>query len=506
MDILASLAAGFQTALQPATLMYCFLGVFLGTFIGVLPGIGSLAAVAMLLPITFYLDPTHALIMLAGVYYGSEYGGSTASILLNLPGTPSSAVTCLDGYPMAQQGRAGVALFTTTIASFVGGSLGILALIFFAPLLGQVALAFGPADYFALVVLGLVAAAAVAQGSLVKGIVMVLFGLMLGVIGTDIDTGLPRFTFGRAELFDGISLVALAMGLFGVSEVIASINTGRGSVLQGKVRLRSMVPTRDDVARSVKPVFRGAGFGSFLGALPGTGQTVASFITYAVEKRISRQPERFGKGAIEGIAGPESANNAAAQTAFVPTLTLGIPGSATMALMLGALMIHGIAPGPTLITNHPTLFWGLVASFWIGNLLLVVLNIPLIGIWVRLLQVPYRFLYPAILCLICIGVFSINGSTFDVGMVLLFGVIGYLMRLIGFEPAPLLIGFVLGPMLEENFRRAMLLARGDFFAVVSRPISGTLLAATLLLLAWAIYANSRTRRRRPGEAEKQPAE
>jgi TctA family transporter len=493
MDFFQNLVIGFQTAIAFETLLYCFVGVFLGTLIGVLPGIGSLAAISMLLPVSFYLDPTAALVLLAGVYYGAEYGGSTASILLNLPGTPSSAITCLDGYPMAQKGKAGVALFLTTIASFIGGSIGILVLMAFAPVLGKMALAFGPAEYFALMVLGLIAAAAVTQGSVIKGLIMVAFGLMLSMIGTDVDTGLPRFTMGRNELFDGINLVALAMGLFGVAEVIASIGVVRGKLKQQKVTLRSMVPTREEARQSAKPILRGAGIGSFFGAIPGTGQTVASFISYAVEKRTANDPSRFGKGAVEGLAAPESANNAATQTAFIPTLTLGIPGSATMALMLGAMMIHGITPGPTLITNHPTVFWGLIASFWIGNVMLLVLNIPLIGIWVRLLQIPYHYLYPAILCLICIGVYSINNSVFDIGMVFLIGIIGYGMRVLGFEPAPLLIGFVLGPMLEENLRRAMLLARGDVFAIVQRPISGSLLAIALILLLWAAFSGFRNR-------------
>ncbi|HSP24346.1 MAG TPA: tripartite tricarboxylate transporter permease, partial [Saliniramus sp.] len=392
MDLIANLTLGFETALSPTNLLYCFIGVFLGTFIGVLPGIGALAAVSMLLPVTFYLPATTALVMLAGVYYGAEYGGSIASILLNLPGTPSAAVTCLDGYPMAQQGRAGVALFMTTVASFVGASIGIVALTAFAPILVQVTLAFGPAEYFAVMLLGLLAASAVSQGSPAKGIAMVVLGLMLGCVGTDINSGEARFTMGYYPLLDGISLIALAMGLFGISEVIASINTTNGDVLKEKITFRSMLPTRDDTRRSIMPMARGTTVGTVFGTLPGTGQTIASFIAYAIEKRVSRDPGRFGKGAIEGIMSPESANNAAAQTAFIPTLTMGIPGSATMALMLGALMIHGITPGPALMTEHPDIFWGLIASFWIGTVMLVLLNIPLIGMWVRLLKIPYHFL------------------------------------------------------------------------------------------------------------------
>ena len=486
MDLVANLSLGFATALTATNLMYCFLGVFLGTFIGVLPGIGALAAVSMLLPVTFYLEPTAALVMLAGVYYGAEYGGSIASILLNLPGTPSSAVTCLDGYPMAKQGRAGVALFMTTVASFAGATVGILTLTAFAPFLAEVALAFGPTEYFSVMVLGLIAAAAITQGSALKGLAMVGLGVLVGCIGTDLNTGIPRYTFGEPNLLDGISLVALAMGLFGIAEIIASIDGRSGGLLQSRVTLRSMLPTRQDFRQAAMPIVRGTGIGAFFGTLPGTGQTIASFMAYATEKRVARDPSRFGKGAIEGISAPEAANNAAAQTAFIPTLSLAIPGSATMALMLGALLIHGITPGPQFMTQHPEMFWGLVASFWIGNVLLVLLNIPLIGIWVQLLRIPYQWLYPAIIVLICIGVYTVNNSIFDVFVALLFGVIGYGMRLLHFEPAPLLIGFVLGPMLEENFRRAMLFSRGDYSTFVTSPVSGTVLGITALLLLWAL--------------------
>ena len=501
MEMLQNLALGFQTALSPVALLYCFVGVFVGTFIGVLPGIGSIAAISMLLPISFYLQPEVALILLAGVFYGAEYGGSTASILLNLPGTPSSAITCLDGYPLGQQGRAGVALFSTTIASFLGGCIGIVVLIAAAPLLGTVALSFGPSEYFALMLLGLIAAAAISQGSPLKGIVMVVFGLMLSQIGADVDTGRPRFTMGFNELYDGLNLVALAMGLFGVSEVIGSIAVSRSDTQRADIRLRAMLPTKAETWRLPLPILRGSAIGSLIGALPGTGLTVASFLSYAIEKKTSRHPERFGTGMIEGIAGPESANNAATQTAFIPTLTLGIPGSATMALMLGAMMIHGVTPGPTMITNHPTVFWGLIASFWIGNVMLLILNIPLIGIWVRLLQVPYRFLYPVILCLICIGVYSINNQVFDIFVVLAVGVAGYLLRLLGFEPAPMLIGFVLGPLVEENLRRAMLLARGDVLTMISRPMTAAILLVTAALLLWAALP----KRASLGRARRRPA-
>ena len=490
MDLLSNLALGFDVAFSPANLLYCFLGVFLGTFIGVLPGIGALAAVSMLLPVTFYLEPTTALVMLAGVYYGAEYGGSIASILINLPGTPASAVTCLDGYPLSRAGRAGVALFMTTLASFVGSAIGIIILTMFAPLLVKVALAFGPAEYFAVMLLGLVAAAAITQGSAVKGIGMVAVGILIGTIGTDINTGVWRFTFDSPYLIDGVSLVALAMGLFGITEVIASINA-RTTSPTGDVTLRSMLPRGEEVRRSIFPMLRGTGIGAFFGTLPGTGQTIASFVSYAVEKRVSAEPSRFGKGAVEGIAAPEAANNASALTAFVPTLSLGIPGSATMALMLGAMMIHGITPGPLVITNHPDVFWGVIASFWIGNVLLVLLNVPLIGIWVRLLRVPYQFLYPAIIVLICVGVYSVNSNIFDVVLALLMGVFGYGMRLLAFEPAPLLIGFVLGPMMEENLRRGLLLARGDYATLVLQPITGTILLLTAVLVVWSVWKTLR---------------
>jgi len=490
MDMFNDLIFGFQQALSLQNLMYCFIGVFLGTFIGVLPGIGALATISMLLPLTFYVPATTALIMLAGIYYGSQYGGSTASILLNLPGTPSSAVTCLDGYPMSSQGRAGVALFTTTFASFLGGSMGIIVLTLFSPSLAEVALAFGPAEYFAMMLLGLVAASTLSSGSPAKGIAMVLVGLCLGMVGTDVQTGQQRYTFGIPELSDGFNLVAMAMGLFGVGEVISSVNKIKDQKPgdRQKITFRSMVPTKDDWKRFWWPMFRGTGVGSFFGALPGTGSAISAFMAYAVEKKIAKDPSRFGKGAVEGVVAPEAANNAASQTAFIPTLTLGIPGDAVMALMLGAMIIAGVQPGPRLITEHPEIFWGLVASFWIGNVMLLILNLPLIGIWVRLLQIPYRMLFPAILMFICIGVFSVNNNTFDVFMVLIFGVFGYFLMLFRFEPAPLLLGFILGPLMEEHLRRAMLLSRGDATVFITRPISAGFILVTTLLLSFAIYA------------------
>lgn len=495
MELTANLALGFAQALSLTNIFYCFVGVFVGTLVGVLPGIGSLAAISMLLPVTFYLNPGTALVMLAGVYYGAEYGGSIASILLNLPGTTSSAVVCLDGHPMAKRGKAGVALFITAIGSFVGAMLGIVVLLILTPRLVDVALSFGPADYFAIMLLGLVAAATISSGSPMKGIAMVLFGLVIGCVGTDIDTGQPRFTFGLPGLVDGISIVVLAMGMFGVSEIIASILRPKEQELQSRITVREMIPTYGEMRQALLPILRGTAVGSFFGALPGTGHTIASFMSYALEKKVARDSSRFGHGAIEGIAAPESANNAACQTAFIPTLALGIPGSATMALMLGALMIHGITPGPRLVTDHPEVFWGLIASFFVGNILLLLLNIPLIGIWVRVLRIPYNLLYPAVIALVCIGVYSINNNPFDIGLLAFFGLLGYVLRLGGFSPAPALVGFVLGPMVEEYLRRALLLAQGDATVFLTRPISATVLFMAVALIVWASWSHSKQRRR-----------
>jgi len=488
METLDGLLLGLQAALVPQTLLYCFVGVFLGTLIGVLPGIGALAAISLLLPITYYIEPTAAIVMLAGVYYGAQYGGSTASILLNLPGTPSSVVACLDGYPMAKQGRAGVALFMTTIASFVGSMLGILVLVLFAPSIAELGLKFGAAEYFSMMVLGLIAASTLASGSPVKGLAMVVLGLLIGTIGVDVNSGQARFDFGILQLMDGVNLVALAMGIFGVSEIIASVLRAREGVVAEKISMRSMLPRRQEVKDSVVPMLRGTGVGGFFGALPGTGASIASFMSYALEKRVAKDPSRFGKGAIEGLTAPESANNAAAQTAFVPTLSLGIPGDAVMALMLGALIMHGIQPGPRLMTEQPELFWGLIVSFGIGNIMLLILNIPLIGIWVAILKIPYRMLYPAILVFIGLGVYSVNSNTFDILMVAVIGLMGYGMMVMRFEAAPLLLGFVLGPLMEENLRRALLISRGQMSTFVDRPISATLLALSLALVLWSFFA------------------
>ncbi|MDO5658817.1 MAG: tripartite tricarboxylate transporter permease [Paracoccus sp. (in: a-proteobacteria)] len=496
MDLFSNIGLGLETALTYNNLLYCFIGVLLGTFVGVIPGIGHLAAMSLLFPLTFYLDPTTALIMLAGIWYGSSYGGNTASILLNIPGSPANAVTCLDGYPMARKGRGGVALLMTTVASFVGGSIGILLLMLFAPVIASYALKFSSPEYFALMVLGLVAASTISEGSPVKGLAMVVLGIMFGTVGADVFTGTPRFSLGYLELTEKINLVALAMGIFGVAEIIASVRRIKlGDIDPESVKLRAMTPTRDDWRRSWGAMGRGSAIGAFFGTMPGTGPSVASFMSYAVEKRVNKDPSRFGKGAIEGIMAPESANNSADQTSFIPTLSLGIPGSPTMALMLGALIIHGISPGPSLVTEQPSLFWGLVMSFWIGNLMLVVLNVPLIGMWVRMLMIPYHLLYPAVLMFICIGTYTVNNSAFDVWLVLFFGILGYVMRIFSWPGAPLLLGFVLGPLLEEHFRRAMLRSRGDFSIFIDRPISAIVLGITAVLLLLTIWGAIRTWRR-----------
>lgn len=496
MDIVSNLALGLEVAFTPTNLLYCFFGVFVGTFVGVLPGIGPLAAISMLFPITFHLEPTTALIMLAGIYYGTAYGGSTASILLNIPGGTSSAITCLDGYPMSKQGRGGIALFITAVGSFFGGVVGIIVLSVFTPLIAKYALTFGSAEYFALMVFGLVAASTISDGSAIKGLSMVVLGAILATAGMDPQSGTARFTFGSLDMLDGLSISALAMGVFGVTEIIASVGrTETANVDPKAINFRSMIPTREDMRRSIMPMVRSSWIGSIFGALPGTGVSIASFMAYAVEKRVSKRPDEFGKGAIEGVVAPETANNAADQTAFVPTLSLGIPGSATMALMIGALMVHGIHPGPNLITDEPEIFWGLVMSFWIGNVLLVILNLPLIGLWVRLLLVPYHLLYPSILMFVSIGAYSVRYSAFDVMVVLGFGALGYLMRILALPAAPLLLGFVLGPLVEQHFRRAMVLARGDFTDILTRPISGTVLVITAVMIAWTIWSAIKARPR-----------
>jgi TctA family transporter len=493
MELLNNLMLGLSTALVWDNLLWCVIGVSLGTLIGVIPGVGTLATMSLLFPITYHLTPTAALIMLAGIWYGSTYGGSTASILLNLPGTPANAVTCLDGYPMARQGRAGVALLMTTVASFVGASVGIVMMMLFSNAVADMAFKFGPAEYFSMMVLGLIAASVVSDGSAIKGITMVVMGVFLGLVGTDVNSGVARFDFGIPELQDGVGIVVLAMGLFGVTEIIASIYGLKSSSNKVDVSMKSMLPTRDEMKRSVGPMVRGSGLGAFFGVLPGVGPTVSAFMSYALEKRSSKHPERFGSGAIEGIMGPETANSASDMASFIPTMSLGIPGSVTMALIIGALMIHGIQPGPTMLAEQPEMFWGLVMSFWIGNIILVILNVPMIGLWVRVLTVPYHLLYPAVMMFICIGTYAVNNNVFDVYAVLVMGIVGYVLRVLDFQPAPLLLGFVLGPMLEENFRRAMLLSRGDIATFIDKPISMSLLAFTAVLLVWGLWSSFRRR-------------
>jgi TctA family transporter len=493
MDALANLALGLQVAISPGNLMYCLIGVLLGTLIGVLPGIGTTATIAMLLPITFNLDPTSALIMLAGIYYGSQYGGSTTAILVNIPGEISSVVTAIDGYQMARRGRAGPALAVAAIGSFVAGCFATFVIAFAAPALAEVALKFGPAEYFSLMVLGLICATVLAHGSVIKAIIMILTGLLVGIVGTDVNSGVLRFTFDVPELSDGVSLVALFMGLFGVAEIIANLEY-RGSREVFTRSVGKLMPSREEMKRSLGPIARGAGIGSALGILPGGGSILAAFSSYMVEKKLSRRPQEFGKGAIEGVAGPESANNAGAQASFIPMLTLGIPGNAVMALMVGAMMIQGIAPGPQVMAERPQLFWGMIVSMWVGNFMLVILNLPLIGIWIRLLQVPYRLLFPSILVFMAVGVYSVANNPVDLIIMAVFGLFGLVCMKLGMEPAPLALGVVLGPLMEENLRRAMLLARGDPTVFLTRPISAGFLIASVVVLVLLALPVLRRRR------------
>jgi TctA family transporter len=480
MDLLSDIALGFGVAFSPVNLLFCFVGALLGTLIGVLPGIGPLGAIAMLLPITFQFEPVTALIMLAGIYYGAQYGGSTTSILVNLPGETSSVVTCLDGHQMARNGRGGAALAIAALGSFFAGSVATLLVAVASPPLARLGTLFQAPDYFSLMVLGLVGAVVLAHGSIAKAIGMILLGLLLGLVGTDLNTGRQRYTFGIPELSDGIGFVTLAMGLFGVAQVL--VNLEQHAMPRATAIVGSLWPSRDELRRSVPATMRGTAIGSLLGVLPGGGAILASFAAYALEKKVSRDPARFGRGAVEGVAAPESANNAGAQTSFIPMLTLGIPSNALMALLVGAMSIFGVVPGPRIVEEQPQLFWGLVASMWIGNAMLLVINLPLIGLWVQLLRIPYRLLYPLILLLCCIGVYALNGSALEVGLMIGFGLLGYALLKLGFEPAPMLLGFVLGPLMEENLRRALAVSRGDASVFFTRPISATLLAISLLLL------------------------
>ena len=493
MELFNHLAVGFGVALTPINLLYALIGTLLGTLIGVLPGIGPVATIAMLLPTTYALQPVSALIMLAGIYYGAQYGGSTTAILVNMPGESSSVVTCLDGYQMARRGQAGAALAIAALGSFFAGTCATVLVAAVSLPLSALALKFGPAEYFSLMVLGLIGAVVLAHGSLVKAIAMIVLGLLLGIVGTDVNSGVARFDFGIPELSDGIGVVVVAMGLFGFSEIILNLeSTEKRELITTK--LRGMWPTKAQFKLAAPAVLRGTALGSVLGVLPGGGAMLSSFASYSIEKKLAKDPSQFGKGAIQGVAGPESANNAGAQTSFIPLLTLGIPENAVMAMMVGAMMIHNIQPGPQVLTSNPQLFWGLVASMWVGNLMLVVLNLPLIGIWIKLLTVPYRLLYPAILLFCAIGVYTVNNTSFDVMQTAFFGLLGVIFAKLECEPAPLLLGFVLGPMMEENLRRALLLSRGDPTVFATRPISAGLLAAAILLVLVIALPNIRRQR------------
>jgi TctA family transporter len=493
MDLFGNLIFGFEVAFTLQNMLYCLIGVTVGTLIGVLPGIGPLGTIAILMPITYGVQPVSALIMLSGIYYGAQYGGSTTAILVNLPGETSAVVTCIDGYQMARQGRAGPALAIAAIGSFFAGTVGTLLIALFGPPLADIALEFASAEYFSLMLMGLVAAAALAEGDIVKSIAMVIFGLLLGIVGTDVNSGAQRFSFGVPDLTDGIGFIVVAVGVFAIGEIISNLgDPEERRLLTAKVT--NLFPSRDDFKRSIGPILRGTGIGAFFGVLPGTGPSIASFSSYMVEKRVADDPARFGKGAIEGVAGPEAANNADAQCKFIPMLTLGLPASGVMALMLGALTIQGIQPGPQVMTQRPELFWGLIASMWLGNLMLVVLNLPMIGLWVKLLQVPYRLLFPAIMAFSAIGIYSVNSSSFEIYLTAAFGIIGYVCLRLGFNLAPLLLGFVLGPMMEENLRRAMLMAGGDPTVFVTRPISLAFIIATVAILIVMVLPAIRKRR------------
>ncbi len=486
MDSLSNLMAGFGHALTPEALLFCLIGVTIGTLVGVLPGIGALAAISLTLPLTYYVDPLLALIMLSGIFYGTQYGGSITAILLNLPGEPSTAITCLDAHPMAKKGRAGAALFITAIASFVGGSLALILLVSFTPFLAGLALRLSSADYFALILFCLIGASMLGLGSPLKGFSMVGVGLLLGMVGTDVTTGQARFTMGFPSLIDGVDLVAIMMGLFGVAEVLSTYLQPEDTPSPAKVTLRSLIPTRQEARDAVMPTLRGSALGSLVGLLPGMGATLGTFLAYSVEKRVSRQPEKFGTGAVEGIAAPEACNNATVQSSFIPMLGLGIPSGAVLAVLMGAMMIHGIQPGPLMIVRHADIFWGVVASMWIGNVMLLVLNIPLIGIWVRLLSVPTHILSPIVLLIMCIGVYSVNNNVFDIYTMMIFGVIGYIATSFGYSPALLILGVILSPILEEHLRRTLLISDGNYLAFLQQPISATLIVLCIVVVVLSL--------------------
>jgi putative tricarboxylic transport membrane protein len=493
MDILQGLLVGLETVITPINLFYCFAGVFVGTLIGVLPGLGPGATLAILLPATFAMPAETALIMLAGIYYGAQYGGSTTAILINVPGESSSVVTALDGHAMARKGRAGVALATAAIASFVAGTIATFVIAFGAPALTVFALQFGPADYASLMILGLIASIVIARGSPIKAVAMIILGLLFGMIGTDINSGTIRYSEAIPELYNGVSFVALAMGLFGLSEIMNNLSgdpTRRGTI----AKITSLMPTKEDWKRLTAPMFRGTLVGSVLGILPGGGAMLSSFASYSIEKKVSGHEAEFGHGAIEGVAGPEAANNAGAQTSFIPMLTLGIPSTPAMALMLGALIVQGIQPGPLMMTNQPTLFWGIIASMWIGNIFLLILNLPLVGMWVKIMQVPYTILFPAVVAFCAIGAYSINFSVFDIYVMIAFAVVGVVFTKLDCEPAPLLLGFIIGPLFEENVRRALTLSRGDGMVFLTRPLSATMLAIALVALVLALTPALRRKR------------
>jgi TctA family transporter len=496
MDLINNLALGLGVAFTLTNLMYCLIGCILGTLIGVLPGVGPVATIAMLLPATYALPPVSALIMLAGIYYGAQYGGSTTAILVNLPGESSSVVTVIDGYQMARRGRSGPALAAAGLGSFFAGCVGTLILAAFAQPLTELAFKFGPVEYFSLMVLGLIGAVVLALGSLLKAVAMIILGLLMGLVGTDVNSGVARYSFNIPELTDGIGFVAVAMGVFGYGEIIANLSRPDEDREVFTSKVSSLFPTKEDFKRMIPAVLRGTALGSALGILPGGGALLAAFAAYTIEKKTKLHPGEvpFGKGNIRGVAAPESANNAGAQTSFIPLLTLGIPPNAVMALMVGAMTIHSIQPGPQVMNSNPELFWGLIVSMWLGNAMLIILNLPLIGIWIKLLSVPYKFLFPSIVLFCAIGVYSTNNNTFDIWIVAIFGFVGYLFYKLGCEPAPLLLGFILGPMMEENLRRALLLSRGDWGVVVTRPISAVLLRAALLLLVVVLLPSVKSMR------------
>ena len=493
MDLVNSMALGLSVALQPINLLYCFAGVFIGTLVGVLPGIGPVAAMSLLLPVTFSAPPEAGIIMLAGIYYGSMYGGSTTAILVNIPGEAASVVTCLDGHQMARQGRAGPALGIAAIGSFIAGTLAVVGLMLVAPTLARWTVKFGPAEYFSLMVLGLSVLTYLSHGSLLKALIMACFGLILGLIGIDSINAAPRLTFDRMELVDGVGLVPIVMGLFGIAEILSNIERRISREIFAQ-RITGLMPTRQDWKESAGPLARGSLLGFVLGILPGGGAVISSFISYALEKRLSKTPEVFGKGAIAGVAGPEAANNAAAGSGFIPLLTLGIPPNVVLALLLGAFVVHGLQPGPLLMLQNPNIFWGIVASMYIGNVMLLILNLPLIGMWVQVLRVPYKMLFPMILLFCLIGVYSLSNSIFDIYVMIVFGVLGYLMRKLGYEPAPLVLAFVLGPMMENNLRKALIISDGSFWIFIDSRLSLACLALAALLLATAIIPLMRTRR------------